>query len=165
MAGCIPRHVGELLFTQCFAALQRDARKPSILLFSAASPRDPRTQYEKPLLVLFCRGAVVLLISCANIAINMRNAHVTMRCLRSARGVGGQLFTENLTMSLSVPSSLLLSVWGTRGTSFPASSCPLPMAFNLQPIYVYLAFQPGCRRDCILFGLGRHYVLLEKSLR
>jgi len=113
--------------------------------------RDTGRKYEKPLLVLFAVVAVVLLISCANIAnlILARNAarhHEIVVRLVSAPACAGCVATvhENLTLSLSGAFvGLLLSVWGTRVLVSLLPSSPLPMAFNLQRIMSYLAFQPG----------------------
>ena len=120
--------------------------------------------YEKPLLVLFAVVAVVLLISCANIAnlILARNAarhHEIM--VRLALGasrarVAWQLFTENLTLSLfGAFVGVLLSVWGTRvlGSLLPPS--PVPRAFNLQPDFTVLSFTAAVAvATAVLFGLG-----------
>jgi predicted permease len=121
-------------------------------------------KYEKPLLVLFAVVAVVLLISCANIAnlILARNAArhheiVVRLALGASRArVAWQLFTENLTLSLSGAFvGLLLSVWGTRVLVSLLPSSPLPMAFNLQPDFVVFGFSTGVAvATAILFGLG-----------
>src|SRR5215467_3817444 len=121
-------------------------------------------EYEKPLLVLFAVVAVVLLISCANIAnlILARNAArhheiVVRLALGASRArVAWQLFTENLTLSLSGAFvGLLLSVWGTRVLVSLLPSSPLPMAFDLQPDFVVFGFSTGVAvATAILFGLG-----------
>ncbi len=121
-------------------------------------------KYEKPLLVLFAVVAVVLLISCANIAnlILARNAArhqeiVVRLALGASRArIAWQLFTENLTLSLSGAFvGLFLSVWGTRVLVSLLPSSPLPMAFNLQPDYAVFGFSTGVAvATAILFGLG-----------
>jgi len=121
-------------------------------------------KYEKPLLVLFAVVAVVLLISCANIANLMlaRNAArhheiVVRLALGASRArVAWQLFTENLTLSLSgALVGVLLSVWGTRVLVSLLPTSPLPMAFNLRPDFVVFSFTAGVAvATAILFGLG-----------
>src|SRR5256884_738620 len=121
-------------------------------------------KYEKPLLVLFAVVGVVLLISCANIANLMlaRNAArhheiVVRLALGASRArIAWQLFTENLTLSLSgALVAVLLSVWGTRVLVSLLPTSPLPMAFNLQPDFVVVGFTTGVAvATAILFGLG-----------
>jgi predicted permease len=120
--------------------------------------------YEKPLLVLFALVAVVLLISCANIAnlILARNAArhheiVVRLALGASRArIAWQLFTENLTLSLAGAFvGVLLSVWGTRVLVSLLPPSPLPIAFNLRPDFVVFSFTTGLAvATAILFGLG-----------
>jgi len=121
-------------------------------------------KYEKPLLVLFGVAAVVLLISCANIAnlILARNAArhreivVRLALGASRTRIAWQLFTENLTLALSgCLVAVLLSAWGTRllVSLLPPSS--LPVAFNLRPDFAVFGFTGGVAvATAILFGLG-----------
>ena len=121
-------------------------------------------KYEKPLLALFAVVAVVLLISCTNIAnlILARNAArhheiVVRLALGASRArIAWQLFTENLILSLSGAFvGVLLSVWGTRVLVSLLPTSPLPMAFNLEPDFVVLSFTAGVAvATAILFGLG-----------
>jgi predicted permease len=121
-------------------------------------------KYEKPLLVLFAVVAVVLLISCANIAnlILARNAArhheiVVRLALGASRArVAWQLFTENLTLSLSGAFvGVLLSVWGTRVLVSLLPTSPPPMASNFRPDFVVFSFTAGVAvATAILFGLG-----------
>ena len=121
-------------------------------------------EYEKPLLVLFAVVAVVLLISCANIAnlILARNAArhheivVRLALGASRERVAWQLFTENLTLSLSGAFvGVLLSVWGTRVLVSLLPPSPVPMAFNLQPDFVVFSFTAAVAvATAVLFGLG-----------
>jgi len=121
-------------------------------------------KYEKPLLVLFAVVTVVLLICCANIAnlILARNSArhheivVRLAVGASRARIAWQLFTENLTLSLSGAFvGLLLSVWGTHVLVSLLPTSPLPMAFNLQPDFVVFSFTAGVAvATAILFGLG-----------
>jgi predicted permease len=121
-------------------------------------------KYEKPLLVLFAVVAVVLLISCTNIAnlVLARNAArhheiVVRLALGASRArIAWQLFTENLILSLSGAFvGVLLSVWGIRVLVSLLPTSPLPMAFNLEPDFVVLSFTAGVAvATAILFGLG-----------
>jgi predicted permease len=121
-------------------------------------------EYEKPLLVLFAVVAVVLLISCANIANlilarNIARHHEIM--VRLALGasrarVARQLLTENFTLSLfGAFVGVLLSVWGTRVLVSLLPPSPVPIAFNLQPDFVVFSFTAAVAvATAVLFGLG-----------
>ena len=121
-------------------------------------------RYKKPLLVLLAVVAVVLLISCTNIAhlILARNAarhhEIVVRLALGASRlrIVRQLFTEYLTLSLSGAFvGLLLSVWSTRVLLSLLPTSPLPIAFNLQPDFVVFSFTAGVAvATAILFGLG-----------
>ena len=121
-------------------------------------------EYKKPLLVLFAVVAVVLLISCANIA-NLILARNTARhheiMVRLALGasrarVAGQLFTEYLMLSLSgAVLAVLLSFWGTHLLVSWLPPSPLPIAFDLRPDFVVFCFTSAAAvATAILFGLG-----------
>ncbi|HYY72397.1 MAG TPA: ABC transporter permease [Candidatus Bathyarchaeia archaeon] len=121
-------------------------------------------KYEKSLLVLFAVVAIVLLISCANIAnlILARNSArhneiVVRLALGASRArVAWQLFPENLTLSLSGAFvGLLFSVWGTHALVSLLPLSPLPMVFNIQPDFVVFGFAAAVAvATAILFGLG-----------
>jgi predicted permease len=158
-------HVGDVLLPSASPRFKEMLEAQHITVRPAASGlATTGRKYEKPLLVLFAVVAVVLLISCANIAnlILARNAArhheiVVRLALGASRArVAWQLFTENLTLSLSgAIVGLLLSVWGTRVLVSLLPSSPLPMAFNLQPDYVVFGFSTGVAvATAILFGLG-----------
>jgi predicted permease len=158
-------HVGDVLLPSASPRFKQMLEAQHITVRPAASGlATTGRKYEKPLLVLFAVVAVVLLISCANIAnlILARNAArhheiVVRLALGASRArVAWQLFTENLTLSLSGAFvGLLLSVWGTRVLVSLLPSSPLPMAFNLQPDYVVFGFSTGVAvATAILFGLG-----------
>ena len=158
-------HLGDVLLPSASARFKQMLEAQHITVRPAASGlATTGRKYEKPLLVLFAVVAVVLLISCANIA-NLILARNTARhheiVVRLALGasrarVAWQLFTENLTLSLSGAFvGLLLSVWGTRVLVSLLPSSPLPMSFNLQPDYVVFGFSTGVAvATAILFGLG-----------
>jgi predicted permease len=158
-------HVGDVLLPSASPRFKEMLEAQHITVRPAASGlATTGRKYEKPLLVLFAVVAVVLLISCANIAnlILARNAArhheiVVRLALGASRArVAWQLFTENLTLSLSGAFvGLLLSVWGTRVLVSLLPSSPLPMAFNLQPDFVVFGFSTGVAvATAILFGLG-----------
>src|SRR6266566_4168887 len=158
-------HVGDVLLPSASPRFKEMLEAQHVTVRPAASGlATTGRKYEKPLLVLFAVVAVVLLISCANIAnlILARNAGrhheiVVRLALGASRArVAWQLFTENLTLSLSGAFvGLLLSVWGTRVLVSLLPSSPLPMAFSLQPDYVVFGFSTGVAvATAILFGLG-----------
>jgi predicted permease len=158
-------HVGDVLLPSASPRFKEMLEAQHITVRPAASGlATTGRKYEKPLLVLFAVVAVVLLISCANMAnlILARNAarhhEIVVRLALGASRVrvAWQLFTENLTLSLSGAFvGLLLSVWGTRVLVSLLPSSPLPMAFNLNPDYVVFGFSTGVAvATAILFGLG-----------
>ncbi len=158
-------HVGDVLLPSASPRFKEMLEAQHVTVRPAASGlATTGRKYEKPLLVLFAVVAVVLLISCANIAnlILARNAArhheiVVRLALGASRArIAWQLFTENLTLSLSGAFvGLLLSVWGTRVLVSLLPSSPLPMAFNLQPDFVVFGFSTGVAvATAILFGLG-----------
>ena len=158
-------HVGDVLLPSASPRFKEMLEAQHVTVRPAASGlATTGRKYEKPLLVLFAVVAVVLLISCANIAnlILARNAArhheiVVRLALGASRArIALQLFTENLTLSLSGAFvGLLLSVWGTRVLVSLLPSSPLPMAFNLQPDFVVFGFSTGVAvATAILFGLG-----------
>jgi len=158
-------HVGDVLLPSASPRFKEMLEAQHVTVRPAASGlATTGRKYEKPLLVLFAVVAVVLLISCANIAnlILARNAArhheiVVRLALGASRArIAWQLFTENLTLSLSGAFvGLLLSVWGTRVLVSLLPSPPLPMAFNLQPDFVVFGFSTGVAvATAILFGLG-----------
>ena len=121
-------------------------------------------EFKKPLLVLFAVVAVVLLISCTNIA-NLLLARNTARhreiMVRLALGasrarVAWQLFTEYLILSFSgAVAAVLLSFWGTHLLVSLLPQPPLPVAFDLRPDFVVFCFAGAVAiATAILFGLG-----------
>jgi predicted permease len=158
-------HVADVLLPSASPRFKQMLEAQHITVRPAASGlATTGREYEKPLLVLFAVVAVVLLISCANIA-NLILARNTARhheiMVRLALGasrarVAWQLFTENLTLSLfGAFVGVLLSVWGTRLLVSLLPPSPVPMAFNLQPDFVVFSFTAGVAvATAILFGLG-----------
>jgi predicted permease len=158
-------HVADALLPSASPRFKQMLEAQHIIVRRAASGlATTGRQYEKPLLVLFAVVAVVLLISCANIAnlILARNAArhheiVVRLALGASRArIAWQLFTENLILSLSGAFvGVLLSVWGTRVLVSLLPTPPLPIAFHLQPDFVVLGFTAGIAlATAILFGLG-----------
>jgi predicted permease len=121
-------------------------------------------KYEKPLMVLLGVVAVVLLISCANIAnlILARNAArqreiVVRLAMGASRGrIARQLFTENLILSLSgAGCAVLFATWGTRLLVSLLPQPAVPLAFDLRPDLTVLGFTASVAIvTAILFGLG-----------
>src|SRR5215472_3625875 len=158
-------HVADVLLPSASPRFKQMLEAEHITVRPAASGlATTGRRYEKPLLVLLAVVAVVLLISCTNIAnlILARNAArhheiVVRLALGASRArIAWQLFTENLILSLSGAFvGVLLSVWGTRVLVSLLPTSPLPMAFNLEPDFVVLSFTAGVAvATAILFGLG-----------
>ena len=163
--GAFRAHVADVLLPSASPRFQQMLIAQHITVRPAASGlATTGREYEKPLLVLFAVVAVVLLISCANIAnlILARNSarhhEITVRlALGASRArVAWQLFTENLTLSLfGAFAGVLLSVWGTRVLVSLLPPPPVPTAFNLQPDIVVFTFTAAVAvATAVLFGLG-----------
>jgi predicted permease len=106
-------------------------------------------KYEKPLLVLLGVVALVLLISCANLAnlILARNAArqqeiVVRLTLGASRArIAAQLLTECLLLAvLGVACGIVVAAWGTRLLISLLPPSPLPLAFDLRPDFAVLGF-------------------------
>ena len=121
-------------------------------------------KYEKPLFVVLAVVAVVLLISCANIA-NLISARNTARrheiVVRLALGasrtrIACQLFIENLLLSFAgAVLAVVFAAWGTRLLLSLLPRTPLPLAFDLRPDFVVFVFTAGTAfATAILFGLA-----------
>jgi predicted lysophospholipase L1 biosynthesis ABC-type transport system permease subunit len=105
--------------------------------------------YEKPLLVLMVLVALVLLISCGNVA-NLILARNSARqheiSIRVALGAGrarivSQLFAESLLLSVAGAAlGLLLAMWGTRLLLSFLPQPEVPLAFDLKPGFAVLGF-------------------------
>jgi predicted permease len=158
-------HVADALLPSASQRFKEMLEAQHITLRPAASGlATTGRKYEKPMLVLFAVVAVVLLISCANIAnlILARNAgrhhEIIIRlALGASRArIAYQLFTENLTLALSGAFvAVLLSVWGTRVLVSLLPPSPLPVTFNLRPDFSVFGFTGGVAvATAILFGLG-----------
>jgi len=121
-------------------------------------------KYEKPLFVLLAVVAVVLLISCANIA-NLILARNTARrheiVVRLALGasrarIACQLFIENLLLSFAgAVLAIVAAAWGTRLLLSLLPPKPFPLAFDLRPDFAVFAFTAATAfATAILFGLA-----------
>ena len=106
-------------------------------------------KYEKPLLILLGVVALVLLISCANLAnlLLARNAArqqeimVRLALGASRARLAGQLFTESLLLSVSgAACGIVVASWGTRLLISLLPQSPLPLAFDLRPDFAVLGF-------------------------
>lgn len=121
-------------------------------------------KYEKPLLVLLGVVALVLLISCANLAnlVLARNAArqheiVVRLALGATRArIVSQLFTESLLIAvLGASCGLVVAAWGTRILISLLPQSPLPLAFDLRPDFVVLGFTAAAAiGTSLLFGLA-----------
>ena len=158
-------HVADVLLPTASPRFKQMLEAQHITVRPAASGlATTGRKYEKPLIALFALVAVVLLISCANIAnlVLARNAArhreiVVRLALGASRArIAWQLVTENLTLSLAGAfAGMLLSVWGTRVLVSLLPPSPLPMAFNLRPNFVVFSFTTGIAvATAVLFGLG-----------
>jgi len=158
-------HVADVLLPTASPRFKQMLEAQHITVRPAASGlATTGRKYEKPLIALFALVAVVLLISCANIAnlVLARNAArhreiVVRLALGASRArIAWQLVTENLTLSLSGAfAGVLLSAWGTRVLVSLLPPSPLPMAFNLRPNFVVFSFTTGIAvATAVLFGLG-----------
>jgi predicted permease len=122
-------------------------------------------KYENPLLLLMAVVALVLLISCANVAnlVMARNASrqreisVRLAIGASRRRIVSQLFTESLVIALlGAVCGVLISSWaGGVLVSLLPESRVLPLAFDLRPDSTVLAFTAGVAViTAVLFGLA-----------
>jgi predicted permease len=120
-------------------------------------------KYEKPLLVLLGVVALVLLISCANLAnlVLARNAArqqeimVRLALGASRTRIASQLFTESLLLAVfGAVCGIVVAAWGTRLLVSLLPQSPLPLAFDLRPDFVVLGFATAIAAGtAVLFGL------------
>ena len=120
-------------------------------------------QFEKALLLLLAVVALVLLISCANVANLMLARNAARRqeiSVRLALGAGrarivSQLFTESLLLSLAgAAGGVLLAVWGTSLLVSMLPQSRLPLAFDFHPDSRVLGFTAAIAiASSLLFGL------------
>jgi len=120
-------------------------------------------KYEKPLLILFGVVALVLLISCANLAnlVQARNAArereiVVRLALGASRSrIACQLCTEILLLAvLGATGGVVVAAWGTRLLISLLPQSPLPLAFDLRPDFAVLGFAAAiAAATAIPFGL------------
>jgi predicted permease len=121
-------------------------------------------KYEKPLLVLLGVAALVLLISCANVA-NLVLARNLSRqpelTVRLALGAGrarivSQLLTESVVVALT--GSVLgvaLAQWGSRLVLGLLPASRIPWAYDLRPDPVVIVFASlAALLTSVLFGVG-----------
>jgi predicted permease len=120
-------------------------------------------RYEKPLQLLMVVVALVLLISCANVAnlVMARNAsrqhEITLRLALGASGgrLVSQLFIESLVLALAgAAAGVALAIWanGVLVSLLPESQVPL--AYDLRPDRTVLGFTTAVAvATAIVFGL------------
>ena len=124
--------------------------KTSVVMTPAARGLSMlRRSFSRPLQVLMVVVALVLLISCANVA-NLLLAKATARqremAIRFAVGSGRarilrQLLTESLLLSMAgAASGVLLAMWGTRVLIAMVTAGPDPAALDVNPNLRVLTF-------------------------
>jgi predicted permease len=121
-------------------------------------------QFEKTLLLLLAVVALVLLISCANVANLMlaRNAarqqelSVRLALGASRARIVSQLFTESLLLSLAGGAGgVLLAIWGTSLLVSLLPQSRLQLAFDFRPDFTVLRFTAAiAMASAMLFGLA-----------
>ena len=120
-------------------------------------------KFEKPLLFLLVLVAIVLLIACGNVA-NLilarnsarRNEILIRRALGAGRGrIVSQLLSESLLLSLAgAAGGLILASWGTRLLIAFLPEPSVPLAFDLHPGLVVVAFTAAIAvATTLVFGL------------
>jgi predicted permease len=121
-------------------------------------------RYEKPLLLLMAVVALVLLVSCANVAnlIMARNAsrqreiNIRLAIGASRRRIVSQLFTEALLIALlGAVCGVLVASWACRLLISLLPESQVPLVFDLRPDSTVLGFTAGVAIvTAILFGLA-----------
>src|SRR5579862_2541257 len=120
-------------------------------------------KYEKPLLLLMGLVALVLLISCGNVA-NLILARNSARAheisIRLALGAGRgrivrQLFVESLLLAIAgAVGALAMAAWGAQLLISFLPHSEVPLAFDLRPGLVVLGFTAAIAlATTMLFGL------------
>jgi predicted permease len=121
-------------------------------------------KYEKPLQLLMGVVALVLLISCANVAnlvmarnsSRQREIDVRLAIGAGRRRIVSQLFTEALVIALlGAVCGVLVASWACRLLVSLLPDSPVPLFFDLQPDSTVLGFTAGLAVvTAILFGLA-----------
>jgi predicted permease len=143
-------HVAETLLPTASPRWKSMLEAQHVTLRTAASGlATTGRKYEKPLLVLLGVVALVLLISCANLAnlILARNSarqqEIIVRLVLGASRarIAVQLLTECLLLAaLGVAGGIVVAAWGTRLLVSLLPPSPLPLAFDLRPDLAVLGF-------------------------
>jgi len=121
-------------------------------------------KYERPLLILLAVVALVLLISCANVA-NLILARNSARAheigVRLALGAGrtrifGQLLAESLLLAVAgAAAGAALAFWGCRLIVGLLPHSAIPVAYNFTPNLTVLAFAASIAVfTALLFGVA-----------
>src|SRR5258708_24062810 len=131
---------------------------------AAAGFASTGRKYEKPLLVLLGVAALVLLISCANVA-NLvlarnlgRQPELSVRlALGAGRGrIVSQLLTESVLVALTgAAMGVALAQWGCRAVLGLLPASRIPWAYDLRPDPVVIVFASlAALLTSVLFGVG-----------
>ncbi len=154
---------------------QQEFLKSSFSLAPAATGfSDVRARYKTALFALMGIAALVLLITCANVA-NLLLARASVRqrelAVRLALGASRtrvvfQLLTESLLLSCAgAAAGFLLATMGSRVLVRLISTTGDPLAINLSPDATMLAFSAGTAiLTAILFGLAPAFLATRGDL-
>ena len=139
-------------------------KDPMMLEPAGAGTPALRQRFERPLVMMFCIVALVLLIACANIA-NLQLARGIARrhelSLRLALGasrwrLARQLLTESLVMAiLGATAGLAFATWANRALVAQLSTFATPVVLDLAVDWRVLAFTATAMvATALLFGLA-----------
>jgi predicted permease len=157
-------HVQQEILPRVSGVFRRELEGQHLTLLPASSGLSiiGRT-YEKPLLLLMVVVALVLLISCANVAnlvmarnsSRQREIDVRLAIGASSRRIVSQLFTEALVIALlGAVGGVLVARWACTLMVGLLPEFRIPVVFDLRPDSTVLGFTVGVAGlAAVLFGL------------